>query len=119
METRQKEYNELTDFEKGVIIGVLVGEGHFGGDGKQPHIMIKLHTRREPLLVWLRERIMGSRLYGPYQHGDRNYSMLTIRGKALSSFILELVREKSWASIDPYSFDRLKQMITRYMRIEG
>ena len=24
----------LTDVERGVLVGVLLGEGHFGGDGK-------------------------------------------------------------------------------------
>ena len=24
----------LTDLERGLVVGVLIGEGHFGGDGK-------------------------------------------------------------------------------------
>ena len=26
--------NGISDFEKGLILGLLIGEGHFGGDGK-------------------------------------------------------------------------------------
>ena len=31
-------------FETGLLVGLLVGEGHFGGDGRQPHVTLRMHT---------------------------------------------------------------------------
>ncbi len=73
----------LADFEKGLILGILIGEGHFGGDGKQPQITLKMNVRHERLLRWLNDRVRWSRLYGPYHHDDRHYLQLMIRGPAL------------------------------------
>ena len=41
--------SELTDFERGVVVGLLVGQGSFGGDGKQPQVTLRMHTRHEAL----------------------------------------------------------------------
>ena len=43
-------------FEAGAILGLLIGEGHFGGDRKQAHVTIKMHVRHEPLLRWVNAR---------------------------------------------------------------
>ena len=39
----------LTDVERGLVAGVLIGEGHFGGDGKTPQITLRMHVRHEAL----------------------------------------------------------------------
>ena len=49
----------LTPFEQGVVVGVLIGEGSFGGDGKQPQITLRMHVRHEALFRWLIERSPG------------------------------------------------------------
>ncbi|MGH2967540.1 MAG: hypothetical protein ACRDK0_00530, partial [Solirubrobacteraceae bacterium] len=64
---------QLSSFDEGVIVGLLVGQGHFGGDGRQPHVTVRMHVRHEALLRWLHVRIPRSRLYGPYHHADRHY----------------------------------------------
>ena len=38
---------ELSDFQRGLLLGILIGEGHFGGDGKQPHVTLRMHTRHQ------------------------------------------------------------------------
>ena len=43
----------LSDLERGLLVGVLIGEGHFGGDGKNPHITLRMHVRHEALFRWL------------------------------------------------------------------
>ena len=48
---------ELTPYEEGVIVGVLLGEGHFGGDGRQPQVTVRMHVRHEALVRWLQERL--------------------------------------------------------------
>ena len=38
---------------QGLVAGVLIGEGSFGGDGKQPQITLRMHMRHEALFRWL------------------------------------------------------------------
>ena len=66
----------LTDRDEGLVVGLLIGQGHFGGDGRQPHVTLKMHIRHEALLRWLEDRIPGSRLYGPYDHGGRLFQWM-------------------------------------------
>src|SRR5579875_1029331 len=57
---------ELSEFDLGVVVGLLIGEGSFGGDGKQPQVTLRMHIRHEALFRWLTSRFPGSRLYGPW-----------------------------------------------------
>jgi hypothetical protein len=86
-----EEVLELTDRELGFFLGILVGEGHFGGDGRQPQITLRMHVRHESLFHWLRDRIPESRLYGPYHHGGRSYFQWMARGAALREHLLPLL----------------------------
>ncbi len=47
---------ELSDFDHGFLVGLLIGEGSFGGDGKQPQVTLRMHTRHEALFHWLMGR---------------------------------------------------------------
>lgn len=105
---------ELTPFERGVLVGILVGEGSFGGDGKQPQITLRMHVRHEALFRWLVERVPRSRLYGPYRHGDREYYQWMIRGRALVHDILPILDAELRPALDAYAFSRLEQMRNRY-----
>ena len=100
--------------DKGVILGLLIAHGHFGGDGKQPQVTLRMHVRHEQLLLWLSDRIRGSRLYGPYQHGGRHYLQLMIRGPALRSELIPLLRDLPWEQIDDHSYNRFSDMLERY-----
>jgi hypothetical protein len=31
----------LSDLERGLLAGILIGEGHFGGDGRRPQISLE------------------------------------------------------------------------------
>src|SRR5207302_751060 len=53
---------ELSGFDRGLLVGVLIGEGHFGGDGKQPQVTLRMHVRHEALFRWLVERPAAGRL---------------------------------------------------------
>src|SRR5437660_741568 len=81
----------------GLLIGVLIGEGHFGGDGKQPQVTLRMHVRHEALFRWLAERFPRSRLYGPYHHGNRHYFQWMVRGRALVEDLLPVLDE----ALDP------------------
>ncbi len=101
----------LTEWEKGFILGLLVGEGHFGGDGQKPQITLRMHVRHYPLLRWLMERIPGSRLYGPYLHGGRNYYQWMLRGEALKALV-PFLDAQPWP--DPHALARYQAMKVRY-----
>ena len=105
---------ELSPFERGVLVGVLIGEGSFGGDGKQPQITLRMHVRHESLFHWLEERFPRSRLYGPYSHGGRRYYQWMVRGRALVEDVLPLLEQELGEDIDAYAAGRLQAMRERY-----
>ncbi len=106
----------LTEFEQGFLVGILVGEGHFGGDGRQPQVTLRMHTRHEQLFTWLRERFPEGRVYGPYHHGGRSYFQWMARGRFLREEILPLVMGHL-DLLDDHVRGRIEQMVARY-RIE-
>jgi hypothetical protein len=105
---------ELSDFDRGVLLGVLIGEGHFGGDGKQPQVTLRMHVRHEALFRWLVARFPRSRLYGPYHHGNRHYFQWMVRGRALVEDLLPVLEEALDADLDGYAAERLADMRSNY-----
>ena len=105
---------ELSEFDHGLLVGLLVGEGSFGGDGKQPQIVLRMHTRHERIFRWLQARFPGSKLYGPYDHGGRRYFQWMARGQALVAEVLPLLDPDEIATLDEYAATRLRDMCTRY-----
>ena len=106
--------SSLSDFDRGVFVGLLIGEGSFGGDGKQPQITLRMHVRHEALFRWLVERFPRTRLYGPYGHGGRSYFQWMARGAALVEDVLPLLERHLSASLDAYAAARLDEMRERY-----
>lgn len=106
--------NELTDLERGVLAGVLIGEGHFGGDGKYPHITLRMHVRHESLFLWLQARFPRARLYGPYGHDGRNYYQWMARGPALAEDVLPIVEAVLTEDIDAHVAGRVRAMREKY-----
>ncbi|MGQ9825516.1 MAG: hypothetical protein ACUVSK_11080 [Desulfotomaculales bacterium] len=104
----------LDDFSCGFLLGLLVGEGHFGGDGKQPQITLRMHSRHRSLFEWLLKKIPGSRLYGPYEHGGRSYYQWMVRGEGLKKMI-PLLDSLPLEEIDPVSYARYKKMKEDYL----
>jgi hypothetical protein len=81
----------LDSFDAGLLVGLLVGEGHFGGDGRQPQVTLRMHADHEALFRWLIDRLPGSRLYGPYDHGGRRYYQWMARGAFLRETLLPIL----------------------------
>ena len=104
----------LSDFDRGLFVGILIGEGSFGGDGKQPQVTLRMHTRHQALFDWLMERFPGTRLYGPYTHGGRSYYQWMARGRALVREVLPVLESELHAGLDGYAVERLDQMRERY-----
>jgi len=103
-----------TAFERGVLVGVLIGEGSFGGDGRQPQITLRMHVRHEALFRWLEALFPRARLYGPYHHGERSYFQWMARGPALVEDVLPVLEDALDAELDGYAAARLAEMTSRY-----
>jgi hypothetical protein len=106
--------SDLADFDAGFFVGLLVGEGSFGGDGKQPQITLRMHTRHEALFRWLVARFPRSRLYGPYNHGGRSYYQWMARGRVLVEDVLPLLERTLGPELDAHAAGRLAEMCERY-----
>lgn len=104
----------LNDFDKGLLVGLLIGEGSFGGDGKQPQVTLRMHTRHEALFQWLMERFPRTRLYGPYNHGGRSYYQWMARGRTLVEDLLPLLDVYVRPELDSHAAARFDEMCTRY-----
>lgn len=104
----------------GILIGVLVGEGHFGGDGKQPQITLRMHTDHESLFRWIEARFPGGKLYGPYHHGGRRYFQWMARGEFLRETLVPLLEAHLPPDLDEKTFGRYADMKRRYgLETEG
>lgn len=102
------------DFRFGVFVGILVGEGHFGGDGRQPHITLKMHVVHEPLFRWIQKNFPGGRLYGPYSHSGRHFYQWMARGGYLRHRLVPLLKSVLSPDIDAKAFQRFSEMMRRY-----
>lgn len=109
----------MRDFEEGVLVGLLIGEGHFGGDGRQPQITLRMHTRHDALFRWLERTFPGGRLYGPYDHGGRHYYQWMVRGAYLRDVVLPLLERRLTATLDQYAYDRFITMRETYAKQLG
>ncbi len=103
-----------TQFELGFLVGLLAGEGHFGGDGRQPHVTPRMHVRHEAIFRWLERTFPGGRVYGPYHHGGRNYLQWMARGAFLREELAPLLHRYLSPSLDRHSFERFQLMKARY-----
>jgi 16S rRNA (guanine527-N7)-methyltransferase len=106
--------HEITDVERGLVAGLLIGEGHFGGDGKQPQITLKMHIRHEAIFRWLQGLFPRARLYGPYHHDGRSYFQWMARGAALAEDVLPVVESVLTEEIDAHVSTRIRDMRVGY-----
>src|SRR5947199_9770575 len=100
----------LTDFDRGLFVGLLIGEGSFGGDGKQPQVTLRMHVRHEGLFRWLMDRFPEARLYGPYHHGGRAYYQWMARGPVLVHQVLPLLEGELDERLDAHAAARFDNM---------
>jgi hypothetical protein len=63
-------------------MGLIVGEGSFSWDGRQPALSVRLHARDPQPLQLLRE-VLGGAVYGPYHGQGRHYIVWHLRGHPL------------------------------------
>lgn len=99
--------------EIGILIGLLVGEGHFGGDGRQAQVTLRMHMRHERLFTWLVDHF-GGRLYGPYHHGGRSYYQWMVRGSELRHTLVPLLDAHLAPNLDEPARQRFEAMKADY-----
>jgi hypothetical protein len=104
----------LDDFHRGWVIGVLIGEGSFGGDGRQPQVTLRMHTRHKAVFDTLVGCFPSSKLYGPYSHGGRDYYQWMMRGRALVEDLMPLLDAELRPSLDQHAAERYARMRERY-----
>jgi hypothetical protein len=105
---------DLDAFSIGVLVGVLIGEGHFGGDGKQPQVTLKMHERHEALFRWLEAKVEGSKLYGPYRYDGRAFYQWMARGECLRKTLVPILDEHLTPALDAHVHERYLAMKQRY-----
>jgi hypothetical protein len=103
-----------TDFEDGLMVGLLIGEGHFGGDGRQPQVTLRMHVRHDALMRWLERTFPGGKVYGPYEHGGRRYLQWMARGSYLRDQVVPLLERHLSPRLDGYSWERFERMRVMY-----
>ena len=106
-----------TQFDFGFLAGLLVGEGHFGGDGRQPHVTLRMHVRHQAIFDWLQQTFPGGRVYGPYHHGGRDYLQWMARGAFLRDELGPVLDRFLSPDLDQHSFDRYQLMKARYPQL--
>ena len=106
-----------TQFELGFLVGLLAGEGHFGGDGRQPHVTLRMHVRHEAIFRWLERTFPGGRVYGPYHHGGRDYLQWMARGTFLRDELAPVLDRFLSPGLDRHSFDRYQLMKAHYPQL--
>ena len=79
-------FPSVNSFELGYAMGLIVGEGSFTGDRQQPSLELKAHRRDIEPLEHL-QRVLGGRIFGPYDHGGRNLYAYMLRGRELKDAV--------------------------------
>jgi hypothetical protein len=111
--SRPSEPGDPSEYEVGVLVGILIGEGHFGGDGRQPQVTLRMHTRHERLFRWLERTFPGGHLYGPYHHGGRSYYQWMVRGDHLRRTLAPLIAGRL-DELDAHAAERFGAMCRDY-----
>ena len=100
---------DLSDFDRGLLIGLLVGEGSFGGDGKQPQVTLRMHTRHEALFRWLMDRLPEASSTAPTTTAGRSYYQWMARGRILVRDLLPLLERELTPAIDAIRLRALRR----------
>ncbi len=104
----------LSAFDAGFFVGILVGEGHFGGDGRQPQVTLRMNTDHAALFAWLMERFPESRLYGPYDHSGRRYYQWMARSGFLRETVVPILDRYLRPEHSARAWQRYEQMKETY-----
>jgi hypothetical protein len=108
----------MNDIQRGFLIGFFCVQGNFGGDGAQPHIILRVADDKRDLLNTLCQLIPGGRIYGPYHRGKSSYWQWSLRGPDLELFVKTKTLEEL-IDYDPSAHARYLKMVDRYFDSTG
>jgi hypothetical protein len=103
-----------TEFDFGFLVGLLVGEGSFSGDGKRAAIVIGMHPDHAEVFRWLTAHFPGGRVYGPYQYGIRKIFRWQATGPFLSRTLVPILDGHLHPRYSRKAFQRYLAMRHRY-----
>jgi hypothetical protein len=101
---------DLNHLERGLVAGLLIGEGHFGVDRGRAQVVAKMHVRHEPLLRRLARPFFRTELHTPYAAGARRWMQWMARGPGLACELLPAVEPVLRTGVDPHVLHRLEAM---------
>ena len=104
----------LEGFDAGYFVGIMVGEGHFGGDGRKAQVTLRMHVGHESLFHWLVDKFPGSKLYGPYHHGGRHYYQWMARDRCLKDQVVPVLDDLLTPALSGRAYGRYVDMKQRY-----
>jgi hypothetical protein len=108
-----EERTSLSELQLGFILGFFTGQGSFGGDGRTPHLTLRMHTIHGPLLIKLSGLFPGSQIYGPYFTSNREYFQWMLRGEELAKIVQTNLFE-GLKNYDDLSYQRYRTMVDDY-----
>jgi hypothetical protein len=103
----------MNEQDQGFVIGFFCEQGNFGGDGKQPHLILRMGKEKLFVLNKLSELLEGSKINGPYVTNRREYYQWSLRGDGLEQLVSSKLLEK-FCDYDPSAYARYRLMVDRY-----
>ena len=109
----------LDRLELGILIGLFIGEIHFGGDRQQAHVTLRMSKKHLHVLEWAKERFPLAKLYGPYTYvykdgKPRTTYQLMFRGAVLKNQLVPVLNSYDWSLIAPHVYSRYLAMKEKY-----
>jgi hypothetical protein len=102
------------EFGIGFLVGLLVGDGCFGGDRVQASVTVGMHPDHAEVFKWLGRVFPGGRLYGPYTRGQRRLYRWLVRGRVLQNQLIPLLDQYLKPEHSEYAYERYWAMKGRY-----
>lgn len=103
-----------TEFDFGFLVGLLVGEGSFSGDGKRAAVVIGMHPDHVEVFRWLTTQFPGGRVYGPYRYGARKIFRWHATGPFLNRTLVPILDRYLHPRYSRRVFQRYLAMKHRY-----
>src|SRR3954468_20913401 len=77
----------MDEFERGVLVGLIIGEGPFVARGAQPALVSGMHVRHRELPLWAKRQVSAAKLYGPYESAGRRFYHWVLVGRPIAEFL--------------------------------
>ena len=101
--------------DEGIVVGLLAGEGHFGGDGRQAQVTLRMHVRHEKLFRWLAGAFPSKAgCTGRTTTAAATTSSGWRAGRRSSATCFPLLERHITPELDSHAYERLTAMTVSY-----